>query len=333
MREFIGNRQARSLLERSVLADAVRHAYLLTGPEGVGKTTLAWSFARLLECEGRSPTNAEPCGECSSCRRLAHFNHPDVLLVEPVEGKRSLDVDSVRAVLRAANLAPTEGRWRVFILPAVDRMTPQAANALLKTLEEPPVGVVLLLTTAEPEALLATILSRCQHVALQPLAPEEIAEALRTHWAAPDDDARALAALANGRLGWAVRAFGHPELRQARAEQLAQIAALAGAPRATRLRQAGMLGSDVESARRTLELWLLWWRDVVHAACGATTLASTGELRVEAERQGRAIGEEHARRFMLALVEAQTNLEANANPRLTLEVLMLDLPVLAQAAR
>ncbi|MBF6589854.1 MAG: DNA polymerase III subunit delta' [Ktedonobacterales bacterium] len=331
MREVVGNRQARALLERAALADAVRHAYLLTGPEGVGKTTLAWAFARLLVCERRAPSSAEACGVCAACHKLAHGNHPDVLLVEPPPGTRFLPVESVREVLRSANLAPSEGRWRIFILPRVERLLPAAANALLKTLEEPPPGVVLLLTSAEPEALLATILSRCQLVPLGPLALEEIVEALEAHWAVAPAEARELAALANGRLGWAVRAHEHPELREQRAERLGQLAALVPANRDQRLRQAGVLGSDMESARYTLEVWMLWWRDVVLAACGATHLATTGAARGEAERQGRALGEERARAFMESLFAARTALDANANPRLTLEVLMLDLPTLGGA--
>jgi DNA polymerase-3 subunit delta' len=336
MREVAGHRQAKALLERAVLSGGVRHAYLLTGPEGIGKTTLAWAFARLLECERRPPERTEPCGECAACRKLApsgHPSHPDVRLIEPLEGKRLLDIDSVREVLRAANLAPTEGAWRVFIIPAIERMTPNAANALLKTLEEPPPGVVLLLTSAEPDALLPTILSRCQPIAMQPIAPDELAAALVSGWQIAPAEAQELAALANGRLGWAIRALEQPELRERRAEQLRLLASLTTARRDQRLRQAGTLASDVESARRALELWMLWWRDVVLAACGAHTLATTGEARERAARQGRALGEERARAFMQSLLTAQAALDTNANPRLTLEVLMLDLPTLGAAQR
>ncbi|MGZ3639583.1 MAG: DNA polymerase III subunit delta', partial [Ktedonobacterales bacterium] len=170
MREVIGHQQAQMLLTRAVASGQVSHAYLFAGPDAIGKTTLALAFAQLLECEQPDLPGGEPCGVCASCRKVQHGNHPDVTLVEPEEGKRLLGVDAVReAVVRLANLAPSTGRWRVFILPNVDRMTANTVNALLKTLEEPPPGVVLLLTSAEPENLLPTLLSRCQLVTLQPL--------------------------------------------------------------------------------------------------------------------------------------------------------------------
>jgi DNA polymerase-3 subunit delta' len=332
MREIAGHRLASAVLERAAISGQVRHAYLLTGPESIGKTTLALTFARLLECQGRAPDAPEPCGRCAACAKVAHGTHPDVTVVEPPPGKRTLDVESVREVSRAASLAPSEGAWRVFVLPAAERLTPAAANALLKTLEEPPPAVVLLLTSAEPEHLLPTIVSRCQVVPLQPLAPDEVAAALESRWQVVPAEARELASLANGRLGWAVRAHEDPGLRAKRAERLATLVRLTAAGRDERLRQAGLLATDVESARQVVELWALWWRDVVLAANAATHLATSGEPRAEAERQGRALGAERAYAFLQALLAAQAALEQNANPRLTLDVLMLDLPSLPAPA-
>ncbi len=328
MRDVAGHRHARAVLEHAVLSGQVRHAYLLTGPESIGKTTLALAFAQLLECQRRVPTETEPCGVCSACRKVAHGTHPDVALVEPPQGKRTLDVETVREVLRAASLSPSEGAWRVFVVPEAERMTPQAANALLKTLEEPPPGVVLLLTCAEPDRLLPTIVSRCQLVPLQPLAPDELAEALERRWQVGAAEAQELASLANGRLGWAVRAHSEPSLRTKRAGLLAALVRLASVGRDERLRQAGALAPDVASAQQTVELWTVWWRDVVLAASGAPHLGTTGEVRQEAERQGRALGFERAYAFLQSLLAAQAALEQNANPRLTLDVLMLDLPSL-----
>ena len=326
MRAIYGNQQAQARLERAALGDAVSHAWLLTGPANIGKTTLALEFARLLECTGRDPASAEPCGECVSCRKLAHGAHPDVIVIEPKKDERTLKVDQVREMIHLASLAPSESRWRIFVIPDIERMVLAGANALLKTLEEPSPGVVLLLTSSEPETLLPTILSRCQVVPMLPLTPEEITRALTGRWQIPETDARRLAALANGRLGWAVRAAENPELREQRIRELEEIANLASASRDERLRRAGALGTDVESARRVLELWTLWWRDVVLAAGGASHLALSGDLRTRAERLGARLGLERAQAFMRSLLAAQLALEANANPRLTLEALALDLP-------
>jgi DNA polymerase-3 subunit delta' len=329
MRGVFGNQQAQARLERAALGDAVSHAWLLIGSASIGKTALALEFARLLQCTGRNPASGDPCGECVSCRKIAHDAHPDVTLIEPEKGKRTLGVELVRDMIHRASLAPSEGRWRIFIIPELERMVLAGANALLKTLEEPAPGVVLLLTSSEPEMLLPTVLSRCQIVPMLPLTPDEIARALTERWSVSDADARALAALANGRLGWALRAAEKPELREQRIHELDEIASLAAAPRDERLRRAGALGADVESARRVLELWTLWWRDVVLAAGGATHLTLSGDLRRRAERLGARLGMERAQAFMRALLDAQLALEANANPRLMLEALALDLPLLS----
>ena len=331
MQAIIGQRAARAILERAALSGQVHHAYLLSGPDAIGKTTLATEFARLLECQQRSPESAEPCGVCLSCRKIAHGNAPDVARIEPPQGRRTLGVETVREVQRAANLAPSDSAWRIFIIPDVERMTPEAVNALLKTLEEPPRGVVLLLTSAEPEQLLPTLLSRCQLVPLQPLPAEEVAAALHARWGVAEGESHTLAALANGRLGWAVRAHQQPELRERRAEELARLTSLTAASRDERIRQAATLGADGETARRVLDLWLLWWRDVVLAACGAQHLVTTEAARAEAERQGRALGRERAEAFLRALMNAQVALDQNANPRLAIEVLLLDLPSLSAA--
>jgi DNA polymerase-3 subunit delta' len=333
VRAIVGHEQAVGLLGRAVASGLVAHAYLFVGPDGIGKTVLAMEFARLLQCEQPDLAAGDPCGVCSACRRIAHGNHPDVTLVEAEEGKRQLGIDAVRDnVIHLANLAPSSGRWRVFILPNVERMTPNTVNALLKTLEEPPERVVLLLTTAEPENLLPTLVSRCQIVPMRPLDAHVIAEALIARWSVPDEQARILAGLASGRLGWAVRAHDDPDLASARAEQLNKLIACTYAGRDERLVAAARFGADADAARSAIEIWMLWWRDVVLAAHGATHLLSDGGARDEAAAQGRALGPERVERFLRALIEAQSALDQNANPRLTLDVLMLDLPHLSRQA-
>jgi DNA polymerase-3 subunit delta' len=332
MRNTVGHDQVWQRLAGAVARQQVHHAYLLSGPESIGKTTLALDFAGLLLCQ--APTAEKPCGVCAVCRRIAHGNHPDVTLVEAEEGKRLLGVEAVReTVVHLANLAPSEGAWRAFILPGVEAMTANTVNALLKTLEEPPPGVVLVLTSAEPETLLPTLLSRCQLLPMQPLPGDLVTRALRERWQLAPEEAQALAALAGGRLGWAVRAIEWPELRAARQNTLSRLTKATAADRNERLRLAATLAPDAETARDTLRLWVAWWRDVTLAACGAPQLTSTGGERAEAERQGRGIGAERAEAFLRALLEAQAALYGNTNPRLTFDVLLLDLPQLPAAVR
>jgi DNA polymerase III subunit delta' len=328
MHGVIGHHMAQRLLEREALLGKVSHAYLITGPDQIGKTTLALAFARLLQCQGRAKSSAEPCGVCDACRKIAAGVHPDVRLVIRPADKRTLPVELVREVIHTANLAPSIGPWRIFIIPEVERMAAASANALLKTLEEPPERVVLLLTSSEPEALLPTVVSRCQLVTTQSPTADEIREALVARWDMEPAWAEQLTALAHGRIGWAIAAAQKPELVRARSELLAQLVALTGASRDERLRATGTLATDVETARGVVELWLFWWRDVVLAACGARALTSAGDARAQAERQGQALGVERSQRFLAALVAALEALEANGNPQLTLETLMLDLPSL-----
>lgn len=331
MREVVGNRQAQAMLERAVLTEQVSHAYLLTGPERIGKTTLALAFARLLQCTGRDTRAPDSCGTCPSCRKIEHANHPDVTLVEPPEGKHWLSIELIRDLQRAASLAPYEGRWRIFVVPRAERMRAEAVNALLKTLEEPPPNVVLVLTSSEPELLLPTVISRCQVVPLHPLSPAEIAAALGERWNVEQTEAAALAGLAAGRLGWAVEAQDKPELRERHAALMQQIVALAAAAPPARLRLVAPLAADTDAARTTVEVWTLWWRDVVLAATGATELTSPGAAREAAERLGRTLGLARAEPFLRRLLTTRAQLDQNANARLALEVLALDMPMPAPA--
>ncbi len=327
MRGVVGNLQAQAILERALASGQARHAYLLHGPEGVGKLTLARAFAQAALCQRRQPGESEACGECASCRKVAHGNHPDLAVIEPEKDKRWLSVDIMREMQHLVSLAPTESAYRIFIIPEAERIQERYAHTLLKTLEEPPDGVIILLLAVDADNLLPTILSRCQLIPLRPLPVEEVSQALREHWGMAPAEADALAGLANGRLGWAVRAHEHPEAQAERERLLERIISLVGAPVDERMRIAATLGADNAAARVALQLWITWWRDVTLAANGARGLSSSNVARREAERTGAAIGPEPARQFLDALIVALASMDINANPRLSLENLALALPV------
>jgi len=200
----LGQEHAKALLAAALRRDRVTHTWLFSGPDGSGKTLLATEFAKALLCRrGDGPHG----NDCAECRMIANDNHPDFMLVQHKEGKRVITIDQARALSQALNLKPVQSRLRVAVIREADRMREEAANALLKTLEEPPPYVALILTTHRPRNLLDTIRSRCCQVRFAPLAPEHIRRILSEQTEFPPSQVAAAARLAEGSAGKAFRAL------------------------------------------------------------------------------------------------------------------------------
>ena len=320
----VGHEWAVALLRRSLTEDRVGHAHLITGSPQIGKTTLARTFAQALNCT-HLEANGRPCGACRSCRLVSGGNHPDVRLVEP-EGAH-LKIDQIRALQRQVALSPVEGRWKVYILREMERATAEAANALLKTLEEPPSHAVLILTASEAEALLPTIVSRCQPILLRPLNRQAVRQALIDHWQVPQEQATLLANLSGGRLGWAVEASRKPSVLERRLQRLDELQELMGQGRTERFAYAERLSRDPSALRETMALWLTWWRDLLLVTHGSTAALTHQDRTAGVRRLAGTLRPEQARRAVDAIRAALQGLDSNANPRLTAEVMMLNLPL------
>lgn len=330
-----GHEWAIDLLTGAMSRDRLSHAYLLTGPAHIGKTTLARAFAQALNCEAGGPV---PCLACRACRLIGMDGHPDVRLIRPElssSGRtETLKIDQVRGLQKALAMAPVEARYQVAILTRFQRASLGAANALLKTLEEPPERVVIVLTADFTESLLPTIVSRCQTVSLRQLPLETVEAALLLHWTATEDQARELAHVSSGRLGLAVRLLSDPRLLAERHEQLDALEALLEEDRTGRFKRAE---SMTRRRRGTaivdmLALWLGWWRDVVLVAGGepGATLAITNVDRLERIAEiATKCGLESACAAVRSIQRTIWQLDRNANSRLAIEVLMLNLPHLA----
>ena len=329
----------------SMLAGALRegrlaHAYLFVGPAQVGKATAARELAMALNCRGEDP----PCRRCRQCHQIEAGRHPDLELVgvgglceEPdhrdhrTEGSKDIRICQVRRLERLLSRAPYEGSHRVVIVDPADALNVEAANAFLKTLEEPPASVVLILVTSREEALPPTVRSRCRRVAFRRMPVVDVEQALVDGWSAAPEKAKSLARLSGGRLGWAVSALQDEGLLSGRDSVLEDVQRLAGASLLERFLYAGRLGHLFPRERDTvlavLDLWEEWWRDLLLATAGRPELAlNLDRLDKLSEESGkyqlRAVV-----RFLGALGRARRQLQENVNPLLALETLMLELPV------
>lgn len=207
-----GQDHVKAMLGRALAGGRLAHAYLFHGAPGLGKASMAAALAAAANCTGGAAEAARGgCGRCASCRRVAAGAHPDVIWISPASA--SIRIDQVRALIREAHLRPYAGRRRVFILREADRLTEEAANSLLKTLEEPPADALLILITAFPDALLSTIRSRCQQIPFRPVDPDTVSEVLRAEGVG-EAEAAALAVLSGGNPGLARALAGSPALAE-----------------------------------------------------------------------------------------------------------------------
>lgn len=326
MWQVVGHDRAVHLIRNSVDTNRVSHAYLLSGPRHVGKSTLAGDLARALNC--LEPDR--PCGRCRSCRKIEGSIHPDVQLLELEEGAKSISIDAVRRLQDGVALRPFEGRVKVYIIEEAERLSEPAANALLKTLEEPPASVVMVLTTLDPTLLLPTLVSRCQQVDLRPVPAATVEAALIQRHEMPPQQARLLAALSRGRVGWALRAASDPKVLERRKENLERLAALPSTRRVARLAFAGELatlyGRDPERARGTLETWQWWWRDLLLSRLGLSEMVVNVDFRERLVAEAREYSLETLGQMARGVQETISLLAQNVNARLAIEVLLLSVP-------
>jgi len=322
--DLIGHEWAVDMLKKHVIHGTTRHAYLFCGPPGLGRRTLALRFAQALNCT--NPTEPGiPCGGCRDCKQIAAMQHADLTIVQAESEGGTLKVDQIRDSRKTLILKPYMSRFRVALFLRFQEANDNAANALLKTLEEAPSYAVLILTADNPEQLLPTIVSRCEVLRLRPLSVEEVHKDLEAR-GVENDRAKLIAHISGGRPGYARRLVEDEALLDTREERLNDRITLLPASRVEKFSYADKLARDKDSMRQAFLFWLSYWRDVMLRTAQATTPLVNVDRNVEIEGIAGQLNLSSARKVVNDMENALDRMEKNVNPRLLAEVMLLDLP-------
>ncbi len=329
----MGHARVVDALVQAHASGTVHHAYLFAGPDGVGKRGVARAFAALVNCTGEAPTDAQgrrvdACGACRHCDRILRVpeSHPDVLTLT-LQGSRQIKIEQVREIIRLVPFPPLEAAYRVVVVDPADAMNEAAANALLKTLEEPSSRTRFVLVTSRPDALLTTIRSRCQRMLFGRLPVDGIARALAERHGVAADEAAALAALGDGSLGAALALRDDPVMA-GRDALVRRFAAIPPGDVLDAFALASELADQKGSYGTILDILRRLYRDVLLLRTGGA--ARVGLALPHLQDVTEALAHRQGTSAVLHRLEliAQTErglLVRNLNPRLAFERLLVAL--------
>ena len=318
--EIRGNTPLVEQLKTAAFSGKASHAYLFLGGAGAGKRLIANTFAKALQCEARE---GMPCGRCRSCQAFDNSNHPDVIYVRGE--KKNIVVDDIREqILETVDLKPYHYAKKIYIIEKADTMNVQAQNALLKTLEEPPAHALFLLLAERAEAFLPTILSRVVTMKIRPLSEGMIAEYLMEKSGLSEEESHILAAYAQGRIGQALELQEDEAFREMRQDILGRLEALPSMNEG----EAYWMAKELEVYKndlRFLDIMELWYRDLLTAKSLREEQYLIQKDKKDAIFRGAKEPAEVLAKKAEAVRTARMRLAQNANFRLTLEVMLMDL--------
>ena len=328
---ILGHETAIRFLKNHCQSDKTRHAYLLTGPDGVGRERLALAFVKALNCQN-PPAEAEFCDQCLACRQINEERYPDLTILRVAEGSKDLKIDQIRQMQQSLALAPYQSRFRTVLIPDFQRATVGASNALLKSLEEPPSRALMILTADAKESLLETISSRCELLRLRPSPIITVENFLMNEKDISPAVAKRLAHLSGGRVGTALNDLANPDVLESYDDALENLGDLLNSRRRERLQFVERLhqrkSSNRESYAFLIATWLTFWRDCLIRHEKADIPLVNIEHETQINQTARSL-ESHQIEIILKNHEkALTDLDSNLNPRLVIENLLLKLPIL-----
>lgn len=319
--DILGHEQIKEHFQKAIESHKVSHAYILTGEAGMGRKSLANAFALTLLCEkGKS----EPCMECHACKQVLSGNHPDLIYVTH-EKPASIGVDDIREQINdTVMVRPYSSYYKVYIVDEAEKMTQQAQNALLKTIEEPPSYAIIILLTTNQEAFLPTILSRCVQLKLKPLKDFVVKSYLVGSMNIPEADADVYAAFARGNLGKAISIASSDDFKAMRGEILNLLKHIKEMDISELLEAIQKMKEDHLDIDECLDFMQLWYRDVLlyKVTKDINLLIFKDEYRTINEISKNS-GYDGMERILESIDKTRVRLDANVNMELALELMLL----------
>ena len=320
--QILGQENAIAVLQNAIRHHRIPHAYLFAGDEGVGKKLTAVMFAKALNCR---ECEDDSCDRCVSCHKIDAGNHPDVRIIAP-EGQ-FIKIDQIRTLQKDVGYKPYEGKRKVYILDHAETLRPEAANALLKTLEEPSADSLIILVTANVYALLPTVISRCQLVRFISFGVQKLTALLVQEHHLPPEQAHLIASLSEGSPGRAYAMDTTETLAKREfVEQL--LKTLSSGLRDVRIlfTYAEQLVEKKTEIQEFLDILLVWYRDMsILQAQGDPSLIANSDVIDRLKQAAAQLSVSQTRRLFDLVYQTKLDLLRNANLQLTLEVLLISL--------
>lgn len=321
--DIIGQEQIVEHLKTAVKTDQVNHAYVIQGERSSGKEFIAKVFAEALQCENQKDGDA--CGECHSCKQAEGGNQPDIIRVTH-EKPNTIGVEDIRKITQDVVIKPYSSKRKIYIINEAEKMTVQAQNALLKTLEEPPAYAVIILLTTNVNAMLQTILSRCVVLNMKPVPGELIKNYLMKEMQIPDYKAEVCVAFARGNVGKARQLAMSEDFDKVKEEALSLLKYIQEMDVNEMVAAIKKINEYKMDVNDYLDILSIWYRDVLlfKATNDANHLVFREEIQNIKKVAGRT-SYEGIEKVIKALEKAKKRLEANVNFDLTMELLLLDM--------
>lgn len=324
---LIGHSWAENILRQHLKTGDVHHAYLFTGAPGVGRRSLALEFAKAINCTN-PPAPGEACDACSLCKHIAMQQQADLHIVSPDSQSGMIKVDQIRDLQRSLVLTPYEASYRIALLLNFHRANANAQNALLKSLEEAPRKVILLVTASSSESLLPTISSRCEIIRLRPASIDKLITALEERFSLPREQASLFAHIANGRPGVAIRLAADPKSDENRTRWLETFHELLSSTIRQKIKASETLTREKNNdpLPDVLQVWTSYARDILLHQQGKAERVINADSMKLISSDSEKYTHQQVVSLINELIRSLELLEINANSRLMLDNLFLKFP-------